>query len=751
MLSATWLLWGVSLRDGSLYVAYELAYVLLPGCLLYAVLSPKLGDRLRLLAIGWPLGYALELGAYALTAALHARGAFVFLAPAAVLTLGPLAIRRHGASLWPRPATEQEARIGLAPLAIVAVAISAALVLLALAFFAANPLPGHVRSVSYYVDNVWDTSLAAEARHHWPITEPYVAGHALLHYYYGFFLHVAAVNQVTGVALSSTILRFAPSTVILLAALQLWSLGRSLGRSPWVGPLAVVLFLVVEDLNLDPARPGMFGAGMFEALPLSPTFAFGAVLFLGLLALIQSRLGEESTGALDAAEGALGWLAMVGILVVALTIVKAPAAADFTGGLALFWLWRTFTAGPSRLLSCCLALSVAGSGAIYMLVLRGGTSRSVHLGLFAFVKFTGFAPILKLPSALAIAPLLATVALTCLVTFVPLLGACWLLWRRSAITSFVVFCTLIFAVSLLAYLVADIPGDGQSYLLIFGYIAMIPVAARGLVALWDDTSPATHRRLVGTCCAVLALGVLAAGSTFALPARKGLSLAAWYLAAYGLVGAASALAVLRLERGLAPLVASRIVRMLVCCIPILGILGLVRPIAVAAPDAWKLISHTRMWVEDSRENQGMTAALYRGLIWVRENTGSCDVLAVNNHLTRAGGDESYSLYYYYSAFTERRVYLESWQVTPSGISGGQPFPGRLALNDRATLRGDPRALRELARAGVGYVLIDKMHGGGAPEAPSVSRLVFANSALDVYRLLPSGVSSGSNGRCAADV
>lgn len=147
----------------------------------------------------------------------------------------------------------------------------------------------------------------------------------------------------------------------------------------------------------------------------------------------------------------------------------------------------------------------------------------------------------------------------------------------------------------------------------------------------------------------------------------------------------------------------------------------------------------------------MTAPLYDGLIWVRDHTKPCDVLAVNNHYTYAHSkyDTSavavLSFYEYYSAFTERRFLLESWYTTPRGVREASPYPARLALNDKAVVDGSPSALREIARDGVSYVLVDKTHGTGAPESASVSRLVFENSALRVYRLL-SPPRGGSGGR-----
>ncbi len=736
-----------------MFVGYELLYVLLPGCMLYALLGDGEGGWPRMLALGWPLGYALEMCAYALTAALHARAAFTFLPLIATALIAALALRRTGLHMGTAaPGSSRDerrqragaiaARVQRGELAALAAAIIAAVALLGLTFFAAYPLPGMARSVVYYVDNVWDISIAAEVRHHWPITEPYVAGNSLLHYYYGVFIHIAAVAQVTRVALSTIVLRLLPTMTIVVVALQLWVLARTLSRARWVGPLAVVLLLVLEDLNLDPTRPGAFGAELFADIPLSPTMAFGMVFFLGLLLLVQQSLAAERStiasstpGGERSLRGSTGSLAMLGILVLGTSIVKATASVDFLAGLALFWLWRVAHRQPTRLLSYCLIVATACAGAVYLLVLRGGLGSTLRMSIFAFIKYTNFAPLLSGALALRAIPLVGAATISTLFAFAPLLGTCWLGHRREAVSPFIGFCMAIFLASLVIYNVIGAPSDSQIYFIDFGYLAVVPVAAYGLVLLWEDTPAPARRRLGRACCAILALGLLLAASTLALEHAGGVAWLAWYALAYGLLGAASVGVAFGLERTFASVSSSRAMRLLACCIPVLVVLGLVKPLAIAIPRAWKAISRTRISAVDSRQSQGMTAALYSGLSWVREHTSPCDVLAVNNHLIKAGAGPDYSSYYYYSAFTERRVFLESWDFTPAGAKGGQPFKRRLALNTLATSYGNATALRALRRLGVRYVLIDELHGGGAPEPASVSRRVFANSALVVYRLL----------------
>ncbi|HXC23350.1 MAG TPA: hypothetical protein VNU28_02085, partial [Solirubrobacteraceae bacterium] len=324
---ATWLLTGVPILDAARYVGFECLFVLIPGCMLYALLSGRDGQRLRILAIGWPLGYAIELGAFALTAALGQRQLFLLLPLLALATLGPLLLHSRGISYRSvlhhvfrgRSGTGSEIDRHRA-LVIVGCVASIALLILTLEFFLRYPLPQHTHSIVYFPDNVFDVSIAAQVRNHWPIMEPYVAGQAL-HYYTAFFMHAAAVNQITGVPLATTVLRLFPTTATLLICLQLWLLGRELGDSHWAGTLAVALFFPVNDLSLDATKFEAFGATPFYQLALSPTYALGVPFFLALLALIQRQLEVDKAddsrplSAGIASAGLLGPLFITGILV----------------------------------------------------------------------------------------------------------------------------------------------------------------------------------------------------------------------------------------------------------------------------------------------------------------------------------------------------------------------------------------------------------------------------------------------------
>lgn len=735
----TWLGSGVAATVLLRFLAYEALWVVLPGCLLYLLLSPAPGGRLRTLAIGWPLGYAMEVGAFALTAALHVRWALALLPFGSLLLGGLVLVRADGRErLRALVMGSRRASAGASSTSslLPPLALSAAVVLLAFTFFASSPLPEHARSVSYSEDNVFDITLAGEARHHWPITESWIAGQPL-HYYTGVFQHAAALNQVMGISLAASFLRLLPSMMFLIAALQLWALGSTLGRSRWVGPLAVGLLLMTQDVNLDPLKSLVLQINPFTQFSLSPSFAFGVPFFLGALLLIQTRIVASPAGE-ERRWDIAGLLLMVAVFVAGLASAKAFGAFDFVGGLGLYWLWLTVRGRGSRTLTYCVAVAGMAVLAIYFLMIAGGGAATMGVHPLAFLsegntleRATHLAKRIAGPSLYPLV-LAAGSGVLAVCALAPLLGAGWLLWRERGLPRSTELLASVFIVGLAGYVTLGAPGGVEGVFFVYGYIALVPVAALGLVRLWAETPTAVKQGLLRIAAALFALGVLLAAVSAAV-ALTGLAEKAWFAFAYGSVAAALVLVVWRMQQRYASSLPSRWSRIAACAIPLLLALALVKPVALAGNGAWKTLRGKPTSLADTGVEYGMTAPLYAGLLWVRAHTTPCDLLAVNNHYDNAKREES--VYFYYSAFTERRVFLESWRYTAGGQTGGLPYPWRFALNQRAVAQGDPEALRELARRGVSYVLIDKTHVGAPPEPASVSRLVFSNSALDVYRLV----------------
>jgi hypothetical protein len=157
------------------------------------------------------------------------------------------------------------------------------------------------------------------------------------------------------------------------------------------------------------------------------------------------------------------------------------------------------------------------------------------------------------------------------------------------------------------------------------------------------------------------------------------------------------------------------------------------------------------------QNRGLTSGLYEGLHWLRGHTRTSDVLAVNNHSLYP--DNHDSKYFYYSAFAERRVVLESWDYTAQAAASGlfsldtahTPFFRRLTLSNLVFGVGDQNALRALARDySVDYLIVDKVHRSPSPQLAQRVKQVYSNGDIDIYAVGRLGPPVNEAASCASE-
>ena len=345
-----WLASGVRAADAALFVAYHVTYVIGPGWVVYRLLRPGDTVRVRQLAVGWALGYVIEVLTFAATAAISARW---------LLSLYPLAFVALGVGFSARVRARPviAACAGELPSGwgwVVAGLCLLALAFLAVEFFAGAPLPDQVGRVSYGIDTVWYLSLAGEALHHWPVGDPTVSGQPLFYHLFATF-DCAAITQVTGIGLPIVFFRLCMVPMVVLAVLGIAVAGAAFGGA-WTGPIAVVLALFVGELNLDP-HVGYKFANEFgdDIVAISPSFLMGAALFAPALALLCELGWRARTPRLS-----YGALAAFALLVIGAAGAKAPTAPVLAAGLALYLLWQAMTQGElDRSLLAALGITLA--------------------------------------------------------------------------------------------------------------------------------------------------------------------------------------------------------------------------------------------------------------------------------------------------------------------------------------------------------------------------------------------------------
>ena len=733
---ALWLATGVDVASIGLFLGYQVLFVLLPGFVAVAVLVRWPLSGLARLVFAMALGEALLAGAFALTAAIGARE-LLWAYPAVVLAPAPFLLRRR-AALASDPATA-EAQPGRGRAWVLAGICIAALVALALQSWL-EPLPGSVASVSYGLDDVWNLSLVAEARHHWPLTDPTAAGTALPYHWFTA-LNAASASQVTGLSLPLVFFRLYLVPLLIVAVLGLSEAGSMIARRSWAGPAAAFLALFAGEIDLDPVHGLTFGNEIAnDVLGLSPTFLAGLVFFLPLLMLLAVRLQSPARTA-----GWRWWVVWV-LLLAGAASAKATILPVLGLGLALWlvaWGWRRGWPAVHGLVAPWLAVGgvyalsywvlYRGAGSSGLVIDPPGAIRQMRGIEFVTAAFHGH-PL----GALVLWPLVIVVGLVGAYG-AAMVGLPWLLSRGRPLAASQALMLCLLAAGLIPFLLFTHPGLSQAYFGQYGVIAASTVSAAGLCRLAEE---ARGRRAAAVWW--LAAAGIALATAWVL-ARQSDHWRSWIpildLAVAGIVAVALILAfAFGRRRGAVRWVWPSVIGALI-------VAALNTPLDVTPHVVDRVLAGHPPYVQAGRQ---VTPGIAQGLNWVRRHSSPDAVLAVNNYSTHRARrhrpaptpDE-----YIYSALAERRVFLEGWvyanrsfEIGAGAVSAGrrQPFPVRRRLNDAVFRRADRHALSILARRyGVRFLVVDRIHGDASPRLGQVARLAYGNRDMTIYSVTAS--------------
>jgi hypothetical protein len=718
-----WLLGGVGASDVVLFTVYEVTFVALPGWVVYRFLRPEASTGERF-AFGWALGYALEIAAFALTAAAGVRG-LLFAYPALIGAFGLWRLNRTGRRARSRLGYGGRWNWIAAGIAVTASGVVAA------ALFPPNPLPGTVDRVTYFLDNVFQISLAAEALHHWPLSDPTVSGQPL-HYHTFAHMLMAATAQVTGIGLPTVVLRLLPLAMVALFAVQVAVAGARLARNGAVGLLAALLVLFSGELDLDPHGGPIstpFLGTFFVGLWYSPTFLLGLLFFVPLVVVLVELVAEHETS-----RSWRSWV-LFGLFLAAACGAKAAIPPVVVGGLALFLaVQRRLDRRALGGLTVATLIFLGFLATMY----RGGDA-GMRFDASAAALGSGSQRVIGwlspfLPQRLAEA---GGVAVGVVGLFAaPLVGVFWFAGRRRIPPSYRLLLCL-FAAGLVPYFLIVEPGVSELFFTEYGFVAAALVSAAGIYWLWRGPGPPDRNHdalLIGFAIAwppslllvvALSLHATSAGTNVYVVWAAVFTAGVLFFA----VGALRA-------RGPWRKTCTRLFLIAVLGASVLDVPLDIFPHLVQASRNGTLYVHG---------GTGLTTDLYRGLRWIRAKTRPQDVVAVSNYSVNDIDPQFDDVYY--SAFAERRTFLEGWFYTMKTLSRGpsyhlarrtSPFPQRLRLNDAVFRHGDRAALRTLVRDyGVRYLVVDRVHGGEPARVARLGRRVFSNAAVAIFAVGPS--------------
>jgi hypothetical protein len=723
------------------YAVYVLYAVMAPGILVFRALRRVPHTLVEDLTYGAVLGLVLELGAWMLWSSVGAQE-WLWTWPLVVFAVFAALprLRRHW---WVR---------GYAPTprgfawAVAAIACGF-LAYLYVTFLRPNPILPTGERQRVYVDLPYQLSLAGEAKHHFPVHVPQVAEEPL-HYHYFAFAHQGAGSLVSGVDLTSVVLRLDVPLLCLAAIVALAVTGWRVTGRPWAGVIAAGLTFTVGEFGFSYPATMPFGTIATFIVWSSQSMTYSWLLLIVLVGVLADRVGRApATATGSPTVPALGPGAWVMLALVALASVgaKASSVPVAVGALAFLaavqLLRRRRVAGPVLVaLGITIGAQLLGNAVLFALETHG-MDVNPFWGPHRYFPADG--------GALAIGGIALAFLANMLLRLagLPVLAA--LRGRRIGDAEVLLIGGALAGLG--AYLVFAHPGDANQYFVRAGWMFGVIGSAWGAVLLGDRArlsgpgAGATRARWrLAVAGAVYAAGLVALQFANASPAGPATArdpfaplepIVSWFLALAALTAIGAVF--WYVAGSLSPAVRGRGPAVLLTVVLLAGAPGLVMEARTGAANpngggyAPTALPATR--VEAAR--------------WLREHSTPSDVVATNAHCLYTVRGYCDSRTFWVSAYAERRVLVEGWIFAPRAAAMAATSPTGVytpfwdqalqRLNDTAFTAPTSHVLRDLHdRHGVRWLVADRTSTMGRESAmlTLLADKVFDNGRVAIYAI-----------------
>ncbi|GAB3806132.1 hypothetical protein [Micromonospora zhanjiangensis] len=704
---------GTSWVDIARYVGYLGWSVLLPGTLVYRALRGRPHSLVDDLTMGAVVGLALEIVAYVgfsvadLRTVLPAWPLLVVVPFAAVPRL-----RRHWLPTGYRPAPPGWSW------SVVTIALFL-LGYLTVAFLGAHrPVPTDGPQ-AYFGDEPFTLALAGEAKHHFPLHEPSVAGEPLAYHWFSF-AHLAVGSTIGGIDLPVVVFRLALPTLCVLAVVLLATVGWRISGRPWVGVVAAALTYAVGEVAGNSVAHTPLGGITAFVVWASQSVIYGAVITIALLFVVVDRLRDPAEGS----PGRGGWW-LLALLTFAASGAKSSVLPVLLAGVGVVCLVQVVRRRWARTPWIVAAVLLAGQVFALAVWYRFESQGLVVRPLGIFTQYANLAG--DWPWWLRAGVFVAAFGAHLICVFPRLAGIPVLARLRSGdwgVTEWFMLGGLLGGVVLTWSLWH--PGWGQYYFLRSAWPFGAILSAMGLVALID------RRRASPRTVAVLAVGVVSGSTALSLVAARFAPGAIATVLFVGLpltVVAAVLLLAARYGR-------TRRHRPTLVLAALLLALGAGTPGLVV--DAWRYPANS-FWTTVIGPRQAEAAR------WLRAHSGPDDVVATNGHCLSPPPAPCRSQSFWLSGFAERRVLVESWAFATRTVRQGMrtgtdiatvPFwdPDLLATNQAVFVDPSERVVAVLRTRKVRWLVADRRYGRESVALGRFARLRLDNGDVAVYEL-----------------
>ena len=730
------------------FAGYWAGWIVLPGVLVWRLVAPSWQRRFDVVVVGVCLGYALELVSFVAAALVHARWLY-WAHPVVVGGLALLAARRR-----PPPARTPEPSDRRGPLwhAVTAAVAVAVLGATAAYYYLGTPWPVR-RPTSLSVDLYYQLGWAADATRAMPPTDAVLSGISQSYHWFTY-AHLAAAHQISGVPLPWLLFRLYLVAPLLLFAGVLASAAARLARRPWAGPYAAAVVPLLSELNLSQYKGWLALGGFKDWSFYSPTWVYSLVFLAPLLLLLPDQFSADGPDG----RGPRWWWRWTAVALLAAAAAGAktsilPVLACGTLAALVLAALRDRRHLAATADAACVVLGVLALS-IPLLYGAGGGRLGLAPGFpwFLTTRYSIYLHALYPKDQLL--PWAAVGTAVSLFALGAGYAGAFAVVRRRERRVVQVFLLACFVAGYLAKAWLHDPAASQHWFLVTGCVPLAILAGWGVAALVEPLSVATAATVaVGSAVAgLIGTLVLVRGYTsYALPVPAPTHLLPMIgivvLGAAVVTGAVAALA--RGRRRAAAALA--LVAVLSGAAAASTVTFYVEPLHTYRATGQAVLPEDSV-ARSTRNRPDLTPALLSALDWLRRNSAGGDVLAVNNTclVHGPGGECTDHRIFYYSAFSERRVLIESWSYSQRTLAAAvrtdtsylllpSPYPERSALNDALFTAPTPAVLAQAYRIyGVRWLFVDLRYGRPPPALEVDAVPAYRTADAVVYRLRPPG-------------
>ncbi|WP_433053291.1 hypothetical protein [Dactylosporangium sp. CS-033363] len=697
----------------AIFVLYLALGVTLPGTLWWRLLRGGPGWLVADAASGLVVGYIGEVFCYVL-ARLIGAPLLVLVFPLGTVALFAAvpALRRHlrGASdVEHPPAAWRWIMTGLAGLTLV----------WSIKFFRVYGL-SYPSNASPDTDSPFHLALVGEAKHHMPLTIPWIQGEPLLYHWF-VYPELASTSWVTGIEPNVLLLRLSLLPMLMAFTVLVALLARRVLRDWWKAAAASATTLLVLAPNPYQWQVNAFyrdlafsgfddGAYLRQTTWTGPTQTFGALLFVPVMLVLVDLLQGKATRR--------QWV-LFAVLLAGVTGGKATYLPLLAAGLALLVLVRRWHRQALLALAFVLTAIV-----IAQLVLFGASSQGTRLAPLTDVATGGIGVTTGFSAGRVWWKLLLLAVLTLL---------CWAaMWSgvalvRSWDAAMIVMLGIGIA-GMAATMLLGQDGDSQRYFLESARPYLCILAVAGL-SRWRVL-------LLSAAAGVVIIQLVQSVGRHDIP-RDGSVVP--LVVPYVLLGALL----------VGALLISKYPPLRNGYFGYFMILGLLAGFCVNTS-----VQHFVLIAQESRQGglrdvvrspRYVSAGTLEAGRWLRDHSSADDLVATNAHCLTYQGRCS-NLHFSMTAYSERRMLVEGWGFTTTAHDraaatgdwvGAVPYwkPEVLAAND--AVFADPSAanvdiLRNRYR--VRWLFVDETQSSVSPRLATFAKFRFRAGVCVVYEL-----------------